>query len=80
MNLRKAEKTGRPGVAMWPGQSFGGGPLQLWAASQSEDNQPAVFADSRPPHSHSFAACRALHCRPYRPRGPLRPSRALLPL
>ena len=49
---------------MWPGQSFrgcrGAGRCSSRPASRSEDNQPAVFADSRPPHSHSLAACRAL--------------------
>ena len=51
-------------------------PLQLEAASasQPEDNQPAVFADSRPPHFHSLSACSALQalwrlfwpCRPFK--------------
>ena len=62
--LKKAEKTGRPGVAIWPGQSFrgcrGAARCSSRPASRSEDNQPAVFADSPPPHSHSPAACRAL--------------------
>ena len=75
-DLKKAEKTGCPGVAMWPGQNSEERPA---AALGLLPNPRTTSLQSLQTPAH-LTPTALLPAGPLRPKGPFRPWRALLPL